>query len=482
MPPATAQARLPVAAKFFHTAPLDACAQHNLLHTAQVAGKQTLRNARSIDDHLVYAMHTDPTSQRRMKMVLGKDSQDPSLACMVGHTQFHGTIEEFAAYFRTESLGRDTLDTQKLYTLTSPSADDPLRYTGVHWTACKMPMGPSRDFCYLESHCEFVDRFGHTDRRGWMRTLHSIDVPACPPLQASHSLIRTRMFRSGHIFLEGQTKGLLDVYAVLTVQFDAPAQHQPLQMSFMRRWVTQIMSLPNVFLHRRLAAKPLLPEDAMRSKDSVKMCMICTARFNLFNSKHNCRVCGQVVCSNCHIQWKFEPNKVRICLKCSDGASSSNRHPSDGDRESLVSTWKSTASSASTRRPSGPSKTLSPAPSRSSFSSDTHSVDLTRSGCSEDTVLFDPNEFALPDLDKQTSQRQKSPQQQPQQYDLFVDLAIFKSQDATRKTKRRETPTKYASGEPNGDSTELHDLLQNMYDDKCPVVQGLYRDLLSQTK
>ncbi|KAF0694333.1 Aste57867_14786 [Aphanomyces stellatus] len=448
----------PLDAVVFNTPPLSSLARQQLLQKAHAAGQLTLGNARALDDHLVYAMHTDPASQRRMKMVLGKDVVDTSVACMVGHTQFHASLEEIAAFFRHETLGADVLETRQLHALVEPSPDDPLRYAGVHWTAYKMPIAVNRDFCYVESHHEFVDQStGSAPRRGWLRMLHSIDVPGCPPLPSSLGLVRTRLFRSGHVFLEGAS-GLVDCYAVLAVQFHADSAAQNLQMSFMRKWVTQVMALPNQFLFRRLTNTPLLPEDAMRAKDKVKMCMVCTSRFGLFNVKHNCRVCGQVVCGSCHIQWKLHDSKVRVCLKCSDGAGGAAR-PSSRDsiqsQQSQGTTWTTTQSSRrhlSSRGGGGNNNVKGDMhnTTRSSISSESPSMDATcRSECSDDVVLFDPIEF-----EKSTR-------------DSFSEAVVDVS-SLERNKPRRASPV------------SLHELLQQMYDDKSAVVQGLYADLVAQ--
>ncbi|RQM21589.1 hypothetical protein B5M09_007113 [Aphanomyces astaci] len=377
----SSQLPLPLPTNFFHTKALDARSQQSLLHTAQSCGAHLLRNAHAMDDHLVYAMHTDPASHRRMKMVLGKDTLDLSLTCMIGHTQFHASLEDVAAFFRSDSLGCAAndgleLDSRHLYTLAAPTKDDPLRYTGVHWTAYKMPPPSTspRDYCYLEGHSEFTDP--KTSRRGWFRVLQSVDVAACPSLLAPCGILRSHWFRSGHVFMESGRHGLLDCYAVLAV---APGDHnQHHGMSFMRKWITQVMAVPNAFLTRRLATAPLLPDDALRPKDSVKMCMVCTSRFNLFNSKHHCRLCGQVVCGNCHLSWKVRNTKVRMCVQCTD------RGGVTSFRDSCSMTW--TSSLDDPRRRGGPSSNQhSSLNQRESFAS---SADATAtSSCSDDQHL-----------------------------------------------------------------------------------------------
>ncbi|RHY28664.1 hypothetical protein DYB32_005792 [Aphanomyces invadans] len=521
-----AQVTLPLPTNFFHTKALDARTQQSLLHAAQTCGAHLVRNAYAMDDHVVYAMHTNTTSQRRMKMTLGKDTVDPTIMCMIGHTQFHATLDDISAFFRRESLSHAchdglVLDSHTLYTLATSTKDDPLRYTGVHWTAFKLPSpsNASRDFCYLE----FTDP--KTSKRGWLRVLHSVDVPACPSLLAPCGLHRSQWFRSGHVFIESGS-GLVDCYAVLSLSGDA--SQSSAQMSFMRKWITQVMIVPNLFLSRRLASSPLVSDDELRPKDSVKVCMVCTGRFNLFNQKHHCRLCGHVVCSSCHITWKTHKDKVRICVKCAESGGGGTSM-----RESVSGTWNSSVASRGGHQRPPPVKEQADAHwQRASFSSDTVSI-TTKSGWSDDVVhldclslsaastewdhpikpvanydhLFDfsvlrapstssPSKIVLyaepPEASRQaaTSSRKTlynidlladvpKPHGPPKPMETppidmaslsIVDVSVLKNSHVDD-ARRPSTDTNVA----------LHELLEQMYDGKCAIVQSLYRDLVAQS-
>jgi hypothetical protein len=53
----------------------------------------------------------------------------------------------------------------------------------------------------------------------------------------------------------------------------------------------------------------------------VDICMVCCAKFGFFESKHHCRVCGNIVCSQCstgRVRFKEfrEYGYVRLCDNC----------------------------------------------------------------------------------------------------------------------------------------------------------------------
>jgi hypothetical protein len=51
-----------------------------------------------------------------------------------------------------------------------------------------------------------------------------------------------------------------------------------------------------------------------------KECLVCAREFNMFRKKHNCRMCGEVVCGRCSMHKRVDlpvvENKFRICSCC----------------------------------------------------------------------------------------------------------------------------------------------------------------------
>ncbi|CAK4136257.1 unnamed protein product [Aphanomyces euteiches] len=135
-----------------------------------------------------------------------------------------GTLDEVAEFFYLDSpakfqayictVGETTMDRQNLYTL---QCSAPRFYCGVSWFVFGCPwLVSNRDMCILEYHNEIkvVDDRG-TPRRGWIRAMHSIELECCPSLQTKRGIVRSAICRSGHVFIETNTPGVLDVYSVL---------------------------------------------------------------------------------------------------------------------------------------------------------------------------------------------------------------------------------------------------------------------------
>ncbi|CAI5709060.1 unnamed protein product [Peronospora destructor] len=128
----------------------------------------------------------------------------------------HASIEEFALLFKLDSsreaadhlllFNADLMQHSTLYTLVSPSGQQPRRYVGVKWALVASPSRffRNRDFCYLECQKEFTDARG---RRGWVRSLHSLKLSCCPSLEKEHGIVRASIYRSGLTAVETDEPG-----------------------------------------------------------------------------------------------------------------------------------------------------------------------------------------------------------------------------------------------------------------------------------
>ena len=57
------------------------------------------------------------------------------------------------------------------------------------------------------------------------------------------------------------------------------------------------------------------------SDDLITNCCVCQLEFDILNSKHHCRSCGQGVCDECSLQRRPVPDRgwqypVRVCDNC----------------------------------------------------------------------------------------------------------------------------------------------------------------------
>ncbi|EGZ10593.1 hypothetical protein PHYSODRAFT_563538 [Phytophthora sojae] len=232
----------------------------------------------------------------------------------------HASIEEFALLFKLDSsreaadhlllFNADLVQHATLYTLVSPSGQQPRRYVGVKWALVASPSRffRNRDFCYLECQKEFTDAKG---RRGWVRSLHSLKMPCCPSLEKGHGIVRASIYRSGLTAVETDEPGVLSVTYT-----------------------------------QRLSTSPLLGDlDIPARKRTRGSCNLCYREFvgagglrdtlasitNLStrSKRYVCRKCGEGVCRRCSDDWWLDVpvvgrTKVRICTVCSAEAKQSH--------------------------------------------------------------------------------------------------------------------------------------------------------------
>ncbi|OQR82091.1 GlcNac transferase, partial [Thraustotheca clavata] len=248
------------------------------------------------------------------------------------------SMEEIASFFDLDDyeafatyksvLGNNILDRQTLYTIRDDKST--LHQCKVIWTATSFPtLMANRDACMIEFHdiVEIVDQITGEPRRGWVRSLHSIEMSCCPSLKTSHGLVRGQLFRSGHVFLETQTSGVMEHFYLIVPQVSGHIPWKILK-SMYHRQVSRVLNFEEHFASRRflktLETKQLIPITSFQIKEIAKFCAVCTRTFSFFVSKKHCRKCGHVICSACLTDWRFPIKehivKLRICRKCFTGA------------------------------------------------------------------------------------------------------------------------------------------------------------------
>ncbi|KAJ0393979.1 hypothetical protein P43SY_002176 [Pythium insidiosum] len=208
---------------------------------------------------------------RGIEIFRGVDTSEQALdvkdtTCLRGVTEVNASIEEFAMLFKMDSnrelaehgllFNPDLLDMATLYSLVQPSGNHPRRYVGIKWCLMQSParIFRNRDFCYLECQKEFHDARG---RRGWVRSLHSIKMPCCPPLEKSHGIVRASLYRCGLIAVETDQPGVLAT--TYTIEMDLKG-HFPevFQPKFLSQRIAALASIDRFLQQQRLSSSPLL--------------------------------------------------------------------------------------------------------------------------------------------------------------------------------------------------------------------------------
>ncbi|KAF0682895.1 Aste57867_25030 [Aphanomyces stellatus] len=258
------------------------------------------------DDRTGIRWHLD-VDEPGLKMYMGDNPvAPPGTSTYCGVTEVLGTLDEIASHFRAESAGhmsaKQVLDDHTLYTFATPTPDYPRHLMRARWFVVDTPVKglgivANRDFCVLESHHD-VEIDG---RRGWVRSLQSIELVCCPPLTSVIGFVRGTMYRSGLVALETDRPGVLHVTQLY--QFDLHLQ-APLWLTKlgMRSRCRDIVNI-DLFLRAARLGGTFLADHQLVPKDLRTNCYVCHKSFCLFLLKTHCLKCGEVVCRHCSKMW-----------------------------------------------------------------------------------------------------------------------------------------------------------------------------------
>ncbi|KAF0701022.1 Aste57867_8468 [Aphanomyces stellatus] len=319
--------RLPLPKDCFRPAPLSPIAQ-----------SMYMERARSGFDDLVFEScsqtATDSpirwkldTTVETLQVFTGSDpNAPPQSATVLGVTTVQGTIDELPRLLRFDTHGAfedfnmhfhsDVVDCASLYTL----VDTPAEWIGIKWEALQSPVSglmKLRDAAFVECAKEFIQN----GRRGWARSMESVDVACCPDLTDALGLVRMLVHRSGYVFREvPQLPGTLQVTYMLNASLRGRAPKWMARMALRSR-AKALGGLDTYFRHRRLQAPgvALLPPASLVPVADRRRCCLCHSKLHGLASRFNCSVCGDVTCPTCQQVWylhvKFR--KVSVCNHCS---------------------------------------------------------------------------------------------------------------------------------------------------------------------
>ncbi|KAF0719623.1 Aste57867_917 [Aphanomyces stellatus] len=267
-----------------------------------------------------------------LQIYRAKDSNEtsPHVKLCVGMAEVAGTIDEVIALFRQDTterakayvarFGKGLLDSANLYTLTTPTVAQPNELVAINWMAFKSPVQGivmPRDCCYLEGQFEFdID-----GKRGWVRSLNSIDVASCPDMQQSHGLVRMKQLGAGHVVIESDRPGYLRIAYIVHSAFNlsGPGSDWAIDKAIKRRCAS-LLDLDTFLRENRLATGKFLLGDQLVPKDKRHACQLCLKKFGLFVSKTNCFKCGEVFCGDCNTAWTVPvrgmQTRIEACKQC----------------------------------------------------------------------------------------------------------------------------------------------------------------------
>ncbi|ETV93517.1 hypothetical protein H310_12556 [Aphanomyces invadans] len=321
--------KFPLPPNFFRCPPLTADESNYMCGLARKSLLDLVRHSRIEGGPIKWTLDSDESG---LQIYSGEDPTAPSeMRFLCSTTEVMATIEEAASLFRLETtelfreylrmFAKDLLDAASLYTLAMPTEQHPRHYIGVKWTCLESPTSliKNRDWCYLE--CQ--DDFEINGRRGWARSLNSIKLPCCPDLQNSLGIVRASFYRTGYVFLETDRPGYLQVLHAIQVDFKGNVPSWVVKIGMKKR-ARSIGEIDQYLREKRLSGEKFLVDHELVPKVARSKCFLCHKKYGAFTKKHNCRRCGEVVCSSCSKFWNVEMNShrvhVRVCSACSIGA------------------------------------------------------------------------------------------------------------------------------------------------------------------
>ncbi|KAF0695104.1 Aste57867_14058 [Aphanomyces stellatus] len=263
------------------------------------------------------------------------------------------TSEDFKAYHA--KFHSDTLDAARLYNITVPPTEPsrPLApFVGINWVLQKSPgkvLVRNRDWCFVEGQFEMQVN----GRRAWIRVFKSVHLACVPELQADCGFARGHHVRSGVIFVETDSPGILGVVQLNHSHVKGESSGKVTDWLYATSMVQRfkhVADLQHAIRKYRLSQTTFLPMAQVTAVETVDACTVCAKLFDKAK-KLNCRKCGDVVCRHCsqlhQVKYQGQWVEVRVCEPCVFGQSHPRRRSSVAVR--LLSSKSSTSDEGTMR-------------------------------------------------------------------------------------------------------------------------------------
>ncbi|KAF0720063.1 Aste57867_595 [Aphanomyces stellatus] len=304
------------------------------LHLARTNAKALVRRAQLTGGPIAW----EPTSSHNnVHVFAGIDgSAPPTVASVCGRVVVEATLTEMAELFRTDDTsasyrrmsGRfcgdgDLIEAEHVQTL---QPTDGRSMASIKWTAHRVACGVSilqpRDFVFVEHQHDMT----YKDRKGWVRSLTSIQGIAAPNTTV---YVRGNLHGVAFVCLQVPTETTkIEVLQLVQWDLKGNAPH----------WLTRVAGAKCIQhglgqLDRRLTEARLrpsllhLPRLSLPPLTHARHCHMCGWR------KEHCRVCGDSVCDHDSTLWEVDVEAglhvhTRLCHGCVNdclkGASSSS--------------------------------------------------------------------------------------------------------------------------------------------------------------
>lgn len=288
------------------------------------------------------------------------------------------------AFLRILSAGVLDWSPQAATIFKYPVAQDSNEAVTVKWGVLESGVSNKRDLCLLD-HVSEMEIEDDKERNVGLWTLKSIEGHrvGCMSLKDSHRVSRTELQRLG-LFWRSTGPGELEVVVCGTIK-------SKYAKSMMTSIMTAFSRLEDMIQDARIGCHKFVMRDQWVKDKERNGCNLCMRNFRSWRRKHHCRMCGEVVCSECSVLRSVElpvvgQSKLRLCKACISTAKNTPM-----PRNAVISNAKLQDRAALLKKMSSQTSLTSPS---SSVSSDPVEFTLRTSYCASNNSRFeDPKEL-----------------------------------------------------------------------------------------
>ncbi|ETW03990.1 hypothetical protein H310_04395 [Aphanomyces invadans] len=195
---------------------------------------------------------------------------------------------------------REILNTKTLYKIRKRTSSAPRHCISLKW----MRLGSTikemddRDFVFLECQDTIFDE--KVKRRGWVCSMHSVQLPGCPPLDG---YVRGSLYRSGYVFRETEAPNVLQVVCIMDMDFKGEMNANLTNLMLKSR----VMIAGSIREHFQARQDEL--NESHEEQDAVP-CPLCRD----YLASTPCITCNHVVCMNCCQLVDAENSVCTVCI------------------------------------------------------------------------------------------------------------------------------------------------------------------------
>ncbi|RQM24058.1 hypothetical protein B5M09_007611 [Aphanomyces astaci] len=261
--------KLPLPPGFFQCPPLSPDDNARYLEIAKQSVQDLVAKARIRDGPVKWTMLSNECDLKIYKGEGTGTTANSDIHCAAMETV--GQLDEVMRLYRTDTtaqakeyvqrFGRALVDAITLYTILPRHPDRPNNCIQIKWMVAKSPFDglvTKRDFCLLESDLEFQVN----GKRAWVRAYKSVELACVPSLRESLNLIRAFQYDMGHVFIESDRPGYLDMtyLADMDVKGIVPVWANDQAVI---QWCRNLSDIDRFLREDRLSASPFLRPDQL---------------------------------------------------------------------------------------------------------------------------------------------------------------------------------------------------------------------------